>query len=392
MHNKSSLKIYKPWDAFIAKSVPTPIHRAIGKRVGAMYRLYPPGSSRIFPSQIFTQNHFDEIKDALANNDKIVGLSQDPQSQEIMIDVLVETATKPEKFSIQTYSPDALSSCDIDEISNMFCSGFALDPYRHFAAFKQDPSISLPPSLDFQEWKQSYYIQDEGLRRKRQNTLLEEAGHRSRRWYSCSDLDEIKLPDGFFRWAEQELCHQAMIERFKDPGYVTCVREIDSGDLRGFLHARMVTLERCYLSEEWANPCLFSYYHDSKMLDDPNRFYSKIFDSFALRPNSKIMIISAQILHPDAIGGEVFYEMMASMAKRVTPYHASLPLLCEIPNSGTSHHLNIAATQRLARGVLKNGHPLVYNARTSDGLFNFIAGRKFWRYRLKESLKNRQNR
>jgi len=99
------------------------------------------------------------------------------------------------------------------------------------------------------------------------------------------------------------------------------------------------------------------------------------------------MTISAQILLPHVQGGDIFYDMMRSMAQAISPEHARLPLLCEIPPFGTAHTLNTAFTDRIIFGVLKNTHPLVFCKRSSEALFPFIHKKTHWNHVLRKAVR-----
>jgi len=99
------------------------------------------------------------------------------------------------------------------------------------------------------------------------------------------------------------------------------------------------------------------------------------------------MTISAQILLPHVQGGDIFYNMMRSMATHVTPEHSRLPILSEIPPFGTAHTLNTAMNERLIYGVLKNEHPVVFCRQFAHGLFPLTSDKKHWQHMLRKSVR-----
>ena len=161
------------------------------------------------------------------------------------------------------------------------------------------------------------------------------------------NLDLIDLPAGFHRWTDKGICRTQMKSRLRDPGYVTLVRDPETKELRGLLHTRMGSVGRLFQSEEWSDPLLFSQHKDDRVLADPQVFFEKIAYHFGLKPHDKVMTTSAQVLHPNIQGGEVFYNMMKSMALKIKPKHAALPILSEIPPHGTAHTLNTTLNERI---------------------------------------------
>ena len=384
-------EIFEPWKAFFSPSESVPIREAIGRHVSTTFKIYPPGTPLIIQGQVFQEHHLGLIEDAIKNNMTIIGIDEQSCPR---VELVRESKspTRLDGFVIETQRSEAVTQYMANKIGDFFGSGFAALPYRQFALCELDPFVPLPPSLDFERWADSYYIQDIKRAEAARRELLTSAEKVAKSWYDYKDLDSIELPQKFHRWADQDLCRHSMKERFKDPGYVTTVCDKHTGRLRGFLHARICTLERLFETEEWRNPWLFSHFNDPSKWDDPQRFYAKMFRRFGLKPNENTAIISAQILHPEAIGGEVFYSMMRSMALKATPEHAALPLICEIPEDGSAHILNIAATREVDFGILKNGHPLVYCEKLSDALFYFIAEKPHWRYAIKSQILKHRRR
>lgn len=240
--------------------------------------------------------------------------------------------------------------------------------------------------MDFLAWAEALSLPDGADKEALKERLLLQAQDSAESWYREEEINTIKLPDGFYRWSDPDICRKLIADRLSDPGYVTLVRDKTTMELIGLLHSRMGTVERLFMTEEWYNPCLFSKYQNDQLLDNPERFYEKIRSHFQLTETEHCMTISAQILHPSALGGDIFYAMMRSMALKITPEHANLPLICEISPEGTAHVLNIAASRRIVFDVIKNGHPVVYSEKTSDALYPFVTDESHWIYRLKKEI------
>lgn len=385
----ADFEILEPYKAYFAPSKKVPIQDAIGQQVSSTFRVYPPGSPAIIQGQTFEHYHLSLIEDALKNKSHLIGID----TNELVIEIVSRSAqeARMKRFNIKTESASDVTQESAYDIGDLFGSGFAAPPYSQFALYGAQPHTALPPSLDFEAWAHSFELENHGEAEKQRLELLDTAVKHAKSWYSYAELDQIKLPEGFFRWAEQGLCREAMIDRFKDPGYVTTVRDSQTGALRGFLHARVATLHRIFETEEWRNPWLFSRYDGSEFWDQPQRFYGQMHQRFGFKPTHKVVIISAQILHPEAFGGDVFYAMMRSMALQARPNHAVLPLICEIPAEGTSHVLNIAATRTLTKNILKNGHSLVHCEKLSDALFNFIADKSHWTHAIKTEIRRQRD-
>jgi len=389
--NSKPFEIFEPWKAFFSPSESVPIREAIGREVSSTFKIYPPGTPLIIQGQVFQEYHLALIEDAIKNDMTIIGIV-DPYDPRVEVVAGSKYPTRLDRFVIETERAETISQEKAQNIGDFFGSGFAALPYRQFALCEFDPFIPLPPSLDFQGWADSYAIKDTKKAEANRLDILNQAEEVAKAWYDYEDLDLIELPQKFHRWADQDLCRNAMVERFKDSGYVTSVCDKHSGELYGFLHARICTLERMFETEEWRNPWLFSHYSNPSKWDKPQRFYESMSQRFAIKPDEKTAIISAQILHPDAMGGDVFYAMMRSMALKATPEHAALPLICEIPHEGSAHILNIAATREIDLKILKNGHPLVYCKKLSDALFYFIADKTHWKHAIKSEIRKQRGR
>lgn len=293
-------------------------------------------------------------------------------------------------FAITTCLTNELSEFIIDEVAEFYSVGFSGQPYFHFAINEKNPLIPLSPGLDFHGWERSNLIKNEKQKRSVQSTLMKEARQSAQSWYSETELSEIDLPAGYYRWSDPVTVRSIMRDRFQDPGYVTIVRDKETQAMRGLLHARMANFQRLFHTEEWYNPFLFGRYHNESLLDDPRRFFKELKDSLGFTAQSNTMIISAQLLHPAAYGGDVFFDMMYDMASRVTASHRTLPLVAEIPEEGTAHVFNVAASDKLFTNILANGHPFIYTEKTEDALSYFLRGKRHWYEVLRAEVKRRR--
>lgn len=381
---KSHPEIIEAWEAFISPVEKIPIDEAVGRVASSTIRQYPPGIPEIIPGMIYSKEIIKKLDSAFEAGSQIIGVNLESDRN---VTVKIETTANAQSniFITKTHLNTQITPAVADEIADFFNAGFSSAPYYHFAFHESDPLTALPPSLNFAEWGELVgRSQDFDLEKTRQLSI---AQNHLKRFYPLNQLNQIELPNGFHRWTDNEICRQNIKMRLADDGYVTLVREKVSHTLVGLLHARAATIERLFETEEWRNPLLFSQHHDSELSDTPDRFFNKIFEHFALRPEDQVMTISAQLLHPTAMGGAVFYDMMRSVGLAINPAHARLPLLCEIPPDGTAHTLNTACASKLIFGVLNNDHPLIYSEKTSDALYPFIADKSHWNHALKSTLK-----
>ncbi len=379
--------IIQPWTAFISPSERVSLKDAQGRKAASTIRQYPPGIPDILPGMTYSKEIIDRIESAHLSGSDLIGIDM---STDQSVDVVKINSANMYEVDIQTMDSRQLSEDIAIEIADFFRAGFCAAPYFHFAFHESDPLQSLPHTIDFDAYAVSIALQDDQKRKNCQNTLRELAVQRAQT-VPLAEFDTLYLPKGFHRWTDKHICREQIKNRLSDRGYVTLVRNRDTSQIVGLLHSRMATVERLFHTEEWSDPLLFSTFNNAALRDDPNRFFEKIKYHFGLNPSDHIMTISAQVLSPEVQGGDVFYNMMRSMARRVRPEHTKLPLLCEIPSYGTAYTLNTAFTDRIVFGVLKNKHPVIYCSRTSNALFPFISNRSHWNYALRNAVRDKQN-
>ncbi len=379
--------IIRAWDAFVAPTERVALRAATGRVAASTIRQYPPGIPEIIPGMRYSSQTIDKLKTAHAAGSDIIGVDMETCPE---VEVLSDNLGDKNPISICTYDAETLPADVVLEIADYFGRSFCRAPYFHFAFHESDPLQSLPHSLDFDAYTVSVALSDPEKRRICQETLREAAFQRAMKTPPLEDLESVLLPTGFHLWTDKGKCRTLIQDRLTDPGYVTLVRHSASGELKGLLHSRMGTVERLFQSEEWSNPLLFSAYEDERFHDDPKRFFDKITYHFGLNPTDPLMTISAQVLNPDIQGGDVFYKMMKSMAQKISPAHAALPLASEIPPHGTAHTLNTALNDRLVFGILKNDHPIVFCAQMSQALFLITGDKKHWNYALRTAAREKR--
>lgn len=380
-------EIIRAWDAFTAPTERVDLSAATGRLAASTIRQYPPGIPEIIPGMRYSSESVRSLEEAHAAGSDIIGVDM---TSDRLVDVLRVEATAKNQLDIQTFESKSLSPEVANEVADYFRQSFCAAPYFHFAFHESDPLQSLPHTLDFNPYTVSTALSDSEKRKVCQESLRETAYRKALKEGSPDDLDSIILPDGFFRWTDKEICRTQIKSRLTDPGYVTLVRDPKLGTLRGLLHSRVGTVERLFHSEEWSDPLHFSTFNDETLHDDPERFFGLIDYHFGLKPSDPVMTISAQVLDPDVQGGENFYKMTRSMSLRVTPEHAELPFLSEIPSFGTAHTLNTALTDRVIFGLLKNEHPLVFCRKTSETLFPYIGDKSHWHYAIRKAVRQKQ--
>ena len=380
--------IIHAWNAFIAPTEQVSIEAAVGRKAASTIRQYPPGIPDIIPGMTYSKEILDGIKIAHSNGSDIIGIDMNASR---CVEVVIETPKEKSRFDIQTIESQNVNEQVANEIADFFRIGFCAAPYFHFAFHESDPLQSLPHTIDYDAYAVSVGLSDEAKRQTCQTTLREIAIQRAMKQEATPDLNSIHLPKGFHRWTDKKICREKIKDRLTDPGYVTLVRDKKTAEIVGLLHSRMGTVERLFQTEEWSDPLLFSTYNDPDLKDDPKRFYNKIEYHFSLKPLDPLMTISAQIISRNLQGGEIFYDMMRSMALTISPEHTKLPLLCEVPSFGTAHTLNRAFTNRIIFGVLKNTHPLVFCEETSQALFPFIHKRDYWNYSLRKAVHDKRH-
>lgn len=360
-------KIIEPHQAYFTQTERTPLSQSIGCVSATTLTTYPPGVPIIYPGTVIRKHHVQKLEAAFLAGETIIGIDMgsDCSLEVVAVANLVSEMSTSNRYEIRTMRASEINRQTIFDFADFFAAGFAGPPYNHFAFHESDPLTSYPPHHTF----------DKG------GKAIE-----AKAWYDIDELERIKLKPvgGFHRWVDRNKCQKEMIRRFNDDGYVTLVIDPSTENIKGILHARVATVKHLYNTEEWADPLIFSTYqeaggHRGAGVDEP-AFFNKMQYHFGLSPSDKVCTISAQLLHPDIRGTDIFFDMMKSMANLVTPEHASLPLITEIPNEGTAHIINIATMERLIHGTLPNGHPLVFSKRTSNALFYYIArSRKHWK-------------
>ena len=380
-------EIIRAWDAFSAPTERVELNAAMGRVAATTIRQYPPGIPEIIPGMTYSSQSIESLEDAHAAGRDIIGVDM---SADKLVDVLKTKAVRKNKLDIQTFDSQSICSEVGSEIADYFRQSFCAAPYFHFAFHESDPLQSLPHTLDFNPYTVSTALSDPIKRKACQESLRETAYREALKDGSPNNLDSIILPDGFFFWTDKEICRRQIQDRLTDPGYVTLVRDRAQGKLRGLLHSRVGTVERLFHSEEWSDPLHFSTYKDEALRDDPERFFGLIDYHFGLKPGDPVMTISAQVLDPDIQGGENFYDMTRSMSLRVSPEHAELPFLSEIPSFGTAHTLNTALTDRVIFGLLKNEHPVVFCCKTAETLFPYIGDKSHWHYAIRKAVRQKQ--
>ena len=365
----------RPWDAFIAPKEKISLSDAAGRIAASTIRQYPPGIPDIIPGTVYSSQTIVSLENAHAANVDVIGLDGVGNPK---VDVVIQATKTSDALDIQVFEAHTISDHVANEIADFFGLSFSGAPYFHFAFHESDPLQSLPHTLDFEAYAVSVALSNPEDRKTCQDALRGIAFEKARHEIAMPELGEMYLPKGFHFWTDKDLCRKHIKDRLTDPGYVTLVRDVESGKLKGLLHSRMATIKRLFYTEEWSNPLLFSAYNNKGETADPEDYFRKIDYHFGLKPDALVMTISAQVLSPDIQGGDVFYDMMKLMALHVKPEHTRLPILCEIPPHGTAHSLNKAFTHRIIFGVLQNAHPLVFSAQTSQALFPFIHRKRHW--------------
>ena len=381
-------EIIHPWAAFISPTERVSLDASRGRTAASTIRKYPPGIPDIIPGMTYSADILGELERAHSAGVDVIGVDM---TTEQTVNVVIKNEHERDRFDVQTLDSRNISEQSAYEIADFFRIGFSAAPYYHFAFHESDPLQSLPHTIDYDAYAVSVGLSNKAKRQACQNTLREIAIHRAMKQETIPDLDSFHLPKGFHRWTDKKICREQIKDRLSDPGYVTLVRDKKTAELVGLLHSRMGTVKRLFQTEEWSDPLLFSRYIAPKLQGNPKRFYQKISYHFGLNSSDQIMTISAQILKPDVQGGELFYEMMRSMACSVSPEHSKLPLLCEIPSYGTAHTLNTAFTDRIVFGVLINTHPLVFCEQSSHALFPFIHQRAHWTYSLRKAVSDKRH-
>ena len=377
-------QIIQAWDAFAAPTDRVFLGDAEGRIAASTIRQYPPGIPEIIPGMRYNKQILDRLETAYASGVDIIGVDMESDRR---VEVLAEPDPDAIGFNIQTVDAQSVPDNVINEIADFFRIGFSAAPYFHFAFHESDPLKSLPHTLDFGAYTVSLALSDPEKREACQDNLRATAFQRAQKISGSAEIEEIVLPAGFHLWTDKDICRSQIGERLQDPGYVTLVRHRKTRKLLGLLHARMATVERLFQSEEWSDPLLFSRYTDPDLQDDPKRFFQKMEAHFKLKPTDLVMTISAQVLDPEVQGGDVFYDMMRSMALKISPDHAALPIISEIPPHGTAHTLNTAVNDRLIFGILKNEHPVVFCSRMSNSLFLLVSEKRHWSNALRKAVR-----
>ncbi len=370
------------WEAYSAPTERISIKNASGRIAASTIRQYPPGIPEIIPGMTYSPRLISNLEGAYKAGSEIIGVDFSTGG---FVDVLHHSKKRHHMKTpaIETHLARDIPAAITVEIADFFRVQFSSAPYFHFAFHENDPLTPLPSGIDFGSWKETLDLPTEEQVSNAQAKILVDAIDQEK-------TSEHDLPEGFHLWTDKHLCRTLIADRLKDPGYVTLVRDPNKGHLLGLLHSRMGSIERLFHSEEWRDPFIFSRYKNVDFMDCSDRFYRKMKEHFNLDQNDQVMTISAQVLAPQIQGGDVFYDMMRSMAESILPAHTELPLLCEIPNQGTAHVLNTAFTDRIIFGALRSEHPLVFCEKTSQALFTFLAERSHWQQILRSNVRSKR--
>lgn len=357
-------QILDPFETYRARSEWVDLDNAIGRVSARPVTIYPPGTSQLALGERITRQKILGLKAVMNEGATIEGLNQTTRQVEVVSQSdNVAASCKLEVYKSYEITPEIAS-----EVGDYNAHIWAGSPFDHFAFDPENPKVSTSP----------YALPSEIALPKKDA-------------YTLDELEGISLDGtGLKRCVERSRSRQVIADRLRDPGYLILLRDRATGVIVGVLHGRAASLERLWLTEEWANPRLYSSLPFREDPDQRRRFYQRMRFHFSLNPRDHVFTISLKYIAPHLRGTDAFHRMHRKIAEIMTPEHALLPLVAEIADSGSGHILSRAITDSYIYELLPNKHGVVYSQKALHCLSYFLLDRSVLqeRYRWKARLLN----
>ena len=358
----------QPADALYTAQETVGLHEAIGRIASDFRMCYPPGQSIIAPGQRITSEQIAYIEHIKALGGEVFGLSGIDGDT---INVVANSSPGPrscvvgsdEDMVIESYRcqdlPVQIAARYPDFYREIFCN----PPYNQYLI---DPNNPLEP-------------------KSAAEVLLDRPSGKSD-YLPISELDDVANWDEF--WMHPDVTRTKLLSRFLEEGYFTAVLDKRTRDFRGFFHVRIVPLRTIAETEEWANPHFLAKSPDPALAQDVEALLQRIEAATTIKPDDPIIYTSAQALHPSLRGRDgIFLKMMEQALEQITPEHATLPSMAEIPDHGAARLIDIATNDQLLPGILPNGHDLIYTAPAQRVMNHFMQGPAYFKDLLRQQLR-----
>lgn len=329
---------FNPNKAYLSHKELVPLSQALGRVVAVHVNLYPPGDMYLCAGETLLPSHVKALNTAIADGEELQGILLTNGSPHIWV------VEEPD-YEIVIKNPQTLTGKEIEDYTSLYREVFSNSPYNAMAY--REGAWNVPLSAA--------------------EVILGRQGSR-RDYVDIQTIDDFQLPQGLRRYMDPDETKRVLIDRFSDPGYMALLYEMATQTLRGFCFARVVTLQRVWETEEFKWPLILS--GNRHVQANESIFFRKMDAAFNLKPESQVLSVSGQAIHPKVRGRDGWFgKIMAATASQITPQHASLPGLTEISRTGSGRILNAAVSTKVVSGILENGNPLAYMPLASHSLW-----------------------
>ena len=350
-----------PSKAMLSSNEAILLKNAIGHESASLVNLYPPGDIVLCQGEVISDEHVETILNAINDGEDVLGLVQ-------LHPPYISVVKRPD-YEIVIRDPQEITSREIKNYCDLFRETFYNPPYSQLAYEGEDWRNSLSAS-------QVIYGR---LPSKHDYVDIE-------------TIDNFELPQNFSIYMDRKETEKVLSNRFRDPGYMALLYETATGNLKGFSHARVATLRRVWETEEFKWPLILS--GNKRITANEELFFSRMKSEFNLKPESKILSVSGQGIHPDVRGRDGWFgKLMAATVSQISIEHASLPGLTELSSHGASRVLNSSVSTKVCEGILENGNPLAYVPTASHSLWHYSdpSGSRLIKAIRNQILKDRSN-
>lgn len=341
-----------PSEAILAQKEDILLSTALGRVSASLVNLYPPGDILLSIGEVISKNHISMVFDAVSSGNDVLGLTQNEPP-------MIRVVKRPD-YEIIRRNPQTLSRKEIKVYCDLFRETFYNSPYNQLAYANDD-------------WKNPLSA----------SQVIYGRSPSKRDYVDIETIDKFELPDHLSFYMDKDETEKVLTDRFRDEGYLALLYETATGQLKGFCFGRVVTLQRVWETEEFKWPLILA--GNKSVVANEALFFSRVKEEFGLTPNSKIMSVSGQAIHPDVRGKDGWFgKLMEATVSQVSLEAARLPMLTEISTHGASRILNASIATKVCEGILENGNPLAYAP---------TASHTFWIYegppsRLNQSIRN----
>ncbi len=339
-HTKNNYIPFNPAKAFESKVEWVPLEKALGRTSARLVNYYPPGDIALCLGEIVTSRHISRFRSAHQRKDDAFGLKMVNGQPHVLV-------TIDPKYKIVTRDPQTLTSAEIKAYTTLFRETFANAPYSQMAYAGECWENALSASqviYDRTPSKQDYV--------------------------GIQTIDGFTLPEGLHLYMEKGETEKVLADRFSDGGYLALLYETATQRLCGFCFARVASLRRIWETEEWKWALILN--GNRTIEANEKLFFEKMYEAFSLSPETIVLSVSGQAIHPDVRGRSGWFgKLMKATVSQFTVEDACLPGLTELSQSGSGRILNEAVAHKVVGGILENGNPLAYVPLASHSLWHY---------------------